>query len=1207
MRRVDSLEVVVASGRIPAINPESFRGQPSTLNYQLVIKRIVLLSFLVALLGSGQAAPVYPVKYGPNSRYLVDQNDTPFPIMGRTAWFITSLSVADYRTFVDDTAARGYSAIEISVITHDPRGNNPPFGGNGALPFLNRLNGTSWNGALTYGNINNEAPNFTTPNEAYWSAVDGLLAYCESKGILVFMFPAYVGYAGGDQGWMQEMVANGTNRMQIYGAWIATRYKDQKNLVWMMGGDMGTGSNPFNTAQTSVENALLTGLKSVAGQQSVLFSAEWNQQSISTDQVTFGSSMTLNGAYSWTGDVNSHGRRAYAYSPVEPAFLLEGPYDEEGPDGNAGNPSAIQPVRRFQWWGWLSTIGGYISGNGYIIRFRTNDATVDWRNHLDTQGTRDMTRLNNFMGSIAWYNLVPSGLNGMRTLVTAGGSTVSSSSYVSAAATPDGTLMVAYIPPAHTGPITVDMAALSGPARARWFDPTSAAYTDIGTGLTNTGTRVFTIPGNNSAGAADWVLVLDHSTGSAAPTISDIADQSTPLNTPTPAIPFTIGDTDTAVGSLTLSGGSSNPTLVPTNSIVFGGSGANRTVTVTPAAGLSGIATITATVSDGTSSASDTFVLTVGTLSTATKSFTNSAAITIPDQGAATPYPSPINVTNLGGTITNVTVTLRGLTHSWASDVDVLLAGPGGQAMLLMSDCGDGPMNNANNVTLTLADGAGTSIPASGVLGSGTFRPTDFALGSADTFPGPAPAGPYGTTFSIFTGLGANGVWSLYVFDDGPGDLGSFAGGWSITITTVTAASSNTVPTISAITNQITTVNTPETGVAFTIGDAQTAASNLVLTATSANTTLVPTNNITFGGSGANRTVTITPASNQIGSATITLIVSDGTLSASNSFVQSVNPASLIITENSTNRIYGVTNPVLTGSITGLQAGDNITASFLSSAATTNSPVGAYPISFTLADPGSRLGNYSLTTNNGTLTVSAANLLITAAGTNKVYGATLNPTEFMTTGLLNSDTVTNVSLSSAGSGTNAPVGSYAINAASALGIGLTNYSIGYSNGTLSVAQAPLTATADDKSRAYGQPNPAFTISITGFVNGEGTNVLNGLPLASTTATSTTAPGNIPITLAGGSDDNYSFSLVPGALSISPPGVITITTVEMLDADHLRLTGTGDADVSYLVQASADLQTWQTLGTATADGTGAFEFVDALAGGFTARFYRVATP
>jgi hypothetical protein len=474
-------------------------------NKQVNVARRLHL-FVIGLFCCGAAwGAGYPVKVSStNPHILVDQNKTPYPIMGRASWFVLSLSVTNYRTFIDDTASRGYNVIEMIAVTHDPRGNHPPFNGNGDRPFLNQLNGTTWNGLLAYTDINAQAPDFTTPNEAYWSFVDVFLEYCESKGILVFMFPAYAGYEGGNQGWMQELVANGPARMRSYGAWIAARYQNQKNLVWMMGGDLGTFKRTFNTAQSNVERSLLTGLKSVMGKQSVFFSAEWGSESIATDQTAFGDAMTLNGAYSFAGDVNVLGRRAYAHSPVEPAYLLEEPYDEEGPDGNSVNSSATQPVRRFQWWGWLSTIGGYISGNGYVWPFNA----PDWSNHLNTQDSLDMARLNGFIGSVNWYDLVPSGLNGLRTLITSGGSSASSGNYVAAAATPDGTLLVAYIPPAHSGPITVDMGAMGGPTLARWLDPTSGAYKDIGTGLTNTGTRSFTTPGNNNAGDGDWVLVL---------------------------------------------------------------------------------------------------------------------------------------------------------------------------------------------------------------------------------------------------------------------------------------------------------------------------------------------------------------------------------------------------------------------------------------------------------------------------------------------------------------------------------------------------------------------------------------------------------------------------------------------------------------------------------------------------------------------------
>jgi hypothetical protein len=454
--------------------------------------------------------PAFPLMASGNQRYLQDQKGVPFPILGRTAWFITSLSETDYKMFIDDTVVKGYNAIEFHVVNHDARGNNPPFGGNGALPFTMRLDKSPWDGSLLYGgDIINKAPDFSQPNETYWTHVDALLAYAESKGILCFMFPAYTGFQGGSQGWMVEMVANGPSRMQAYGAFIANRYKTRGNIVWMLGGDYGPFKLPEELA---VEQAMLAGMKNVTGQGSTQFSAEWTGSSIYTDigDATLLAAGTLEGVYSFNGDVNTYARKGYEdlSHVVMPTFLLEGPYDQEGPDGNGVNPSATQPVRRFQWWGWLSGIGGYISGNGYVWPFNSSPFSSDWRSHLDTQGAKDMARLNAFVRSIAWQNLVPSGLNGMKILVPSGNSPVSNSDYVAAAATPDGTLLVAYVPPDHSGPITIDMTAMSGPARARWFNLANAEYRSIAT-FDNTGPASFTPPGNNGTGFTDWVLLLE--------------------------------------------------------------------------------------------------------------------------------------------------------------------------------------------------------------------------------------------------------------------------------------------------------------------------------------------------------------------------------------------------------------------------------------------------------------------------------------------------------------------------------------------------------------------------------------------------------------------------------------------------------------------------------------------------------------------------
>ncbi len=93
----------------------------------------------------------------------------------------------------------------------------------------------------------------------------------------------------------------------------------------------------------------------------------------------------------------------------------------------------------------------------------------------------------------------------------------------------------------------------------------------------------------------------------------------------------------------------------------------------------------------------------------------------------------------------------------------------------------------------------------------------------------------------------------------------------------VTVLFVNQTPTISAINTQTTTVNQPTGTINFTIGDVETPAGSLIVSATSNNPTLVPNNpaNLTLGGSGPNRTLIVTPATGQVGSATITITVTD--------------------------------------------------------------------------------------------------------------------------------------------------------------------------------------------------------------------------------------------------------------------------------------------------------------------------------------------
>jgi phosphodiesterase/alkaline phosphatase D-like protein len=198
---------------------------------------------------------------------------------------------------------------------------------------------------------------------------------------------------------------------------------------------------------------------------------------------------------------------------------------------------------------------------------------------------------------------------------------------------------------------------------------------------------------------------------------------------------------------------------------------------------------------------SDVAVLTVPLPASGTRSLTNTAAISIPSMGSATPYPSVINVAGMGGLISNVTVTLRNMSHAWPADIDVLLVGPAGQKAMIFSDVGGG--NPINDITVTLSDGAASSLTAAGQIVSGTYKPTNVEPGEngeLDTFPAPAPSGPYAAPLSQFTNLQPNGAWSLYVVDDSASDQGNIAGGWSLTIITVStnAPPDTNAPTITS-------------------------------------------------------------------------------------------------------------------------------------------------------------------------------------------------------------------------------------------------------------------------------------------------------------------------------------------------------------------------------------------------------------------------
>lgn len=160
----------------------------------------------------------------------------------------------------------------------------------------------------------------------------------------------------------------------------------------------------------------------------------------------------------------------------------------------------------------------------------------------------------------------------------------------------------------------------------------------------------------------------------------------------------------------------------------------------------------------------------------------NANDMQIPTSGPATIYPTVLNVSGVTGTITKVRVRMNNLAHSIPDDLDVMVVGPQGQNALLMSDVG-GSNTIPSPIGLVFDDEAPASLPDSGQITDGTYRPTNF--GAGDTFNAPAPA-PSGTSaLSTFVGTNPNGQWQLFIMDDtGPSGSGFMSAGWALEIST---------------------------------------------------------------------------------------------------------------------------------------------------------------------------------------------------------------------------------------------------------------------------------------------------------------------------------------------------------------------------------------------------------------------------------------
>ena len=418
---------------------------------------------------------VYPLRVSHNRRYLVDQRGRPFLIVGDSPQaLIGNLSLKAANTYLADRAAAGFNSIWVDLLCTTYTGC--------------RSDGATFDGIEPF----RTSDDLSTPNPPYFARVDAVIRMAARYGIAVFLDPIETG------GWLGVLEQNGVAKDRAFGRFLGRRYAHFKNIVWWNGNDFETWQNKSDDADTL---AVARGIRST--DPHALQTVELNYpESGSLDDTRWRSVIRLDGAYTYYATY-AKVLAEYERKKFMPVYMQEAGYEFEQ---NASwiSPGTPEVLRRQEYWSALSGAAGQFYGNHYTWEFATG-----WQQHLDTTGSKQLGYLVRLLERFPWFRLVP---DIRHHVVTSGYGTydgtsnVASSDYVTAAATRNGRLALAYLP--DGGTVSVNMGHFAGRVRVRWFDPTNGRFRGSGVHRRNHGVARLAAPRENGAGDHDWLLVL---------------------------------------------------------------------------------------------------------------------------------------------------------------------------------------------------------------------------------------------------------------------------------------------------------------------------------------------------------------------------------------------------------------------------------------------------------------------------------------------------------------------------------------------------------------------------------------------------------------------------------------------------------------------------------------------------------------------------
>ncbi|HZL41950.1 MAG TPA: DUF4038 domain-containing protein, partial [Verrucomicrobiae bacterium] len=388
------------------------------------MRLVVPLLVSMAVCACAMAGPVYPLKQNANGRFLVDQHNTPFLMLGDAPQsLIVNLSDTDAASYFLDRQQHGFNSLWVNLLCTTYTGGRPDSSTiGGVVPFTNTIPGTS-------------SYDLSTPNPDYFAHADRMIKLAATYGLQIILDPIETG------GYLGVMRDNGTVKCRAYGQYVGNRYKGFPNILWMSGND-------FQSWRTASDDAVAVAVAQgiLDNDRNHLHSVELNYLvSSSLDDTNWASIVGLNAAYTYS-PTYAEVLHAYGQSSTTPVFMVEANYEFETNPATDGG-SAFN-LRLQEYWTQLSGGCGQLYGNHYTWSF-----VPGWQAKLDTTGVTQFGYVKALFEPRAWFQLIP---DTGHVVVTSGYGSFSSSGsidsndYAAAAGTGDGRLVMAYMPTLRT-------------------------------------------------------------------------------------------------------------------------------------------------------------------------------------------------------------------------------------------------------------------------------------------------------------------------------------------------------------------------------------------------------------------------------------------------------------------------------------------------------------------------------------------------------------------------------------------------------------------------------------------------------------------------------------------------------------------------------------------------------------------------------------